>query len=370
MTAETERKAIHDLWPAHIPHLVPSENRMGQPYTDTEHGIVCNCGDVLGWPKDAPASAEVVEVVEHRYDATSAMTGQDNPEVQGYEGAPRPGDGEIYTDPSGIQWKSTAEHPHPDDPRFKYYAQEVPEPPGDDMSEGEAAFLVMSGAYDEPPYDVQEQATATLRRRDLGDDPADEAQVTTQGRPVQDVQLPAVTDEQMAAAGDREGFHRALENEAWQPQGPEDPPGFDGKLPARPTDVLVPADPLDTRVTVIDPTLPYGPEQVEYQLLRIEGQLERGIHFQRFWEERLHYAKVAFELANARALVAATGGDAGTRKAQALLACEQEYMELAVCETMVRSVRECMHTLRSLQTGYQTISNSVGATYRSRPQGA
>lgn len=356
MAAEVERAAIQDLWPAHIPHLPLETNRMGQPYTDTEHGIVCNCGDILGWPENASVPAEVVE---HHYDAaadSSAMAGGD-----------------------------------PEDA--------VPLAGWDDHGDREAAVLAMSGAYGEPPDDVQEQAMAVLRHsepgedpwggHEAGDDPADEAQATHRGRPVQEVQLPAVedrsdlqdsvdalerrhrpdrvTDDQIAAAGealarqDREGFHAALG---------EEPPIPTGTLPARRTDVVIPADPLSGQVMIIDPTLPYGPEDVERQLLRTENQLERGMHFQRYWEERQYHAKVAYTLANARALVRAKGGDAATRKAEALLACIPEYLEMEVCDTMVRSARECMHTMRSLQTGYQTLSNSVGAVMRSRPHGA
>jgi hypothetical protein len=352
MAAETERRAIADLWPEHLPHLPPESNRMGQPYTDTEHGIICNCGDVLGWPKDVPA-------VEHRYDAaadSSAMAGGD-PE----DAVPLADPDPAYYSPVAASEGGSGFIPGPKGGNW--------DDPGDDLSEQEAAALVMSGAYGEPPDDVQEQAMATLRQFDPGDDPADEAQATYLRQPVHDVQLPAVgvTREQIDAAGealarhDREGFHAALG---------EEPPIPVGTLPARRTDVVIPADPLDGQVMIIDPTLPYGPEDVERQLLRTENQLERGMHFQRYWEERQYHAKVAFTLANARALVRATGGDAATRKAQALLDCESEYLEMEVCDTMVRSARECMHTLRSLQTGYQTLSNSVGAVMRSRPQGA
>jgi hypothetical protein len=335
MAAETERKAIEDLWPDHLPHLPPVTNKLGQPFTDAEHGIVCNCGDVLGWPEDAPVRTETVkaEVVEHHYDAAmdpSAMAGEDNPPAQGYAGPPRPGDGETYTDPSGIQWKSTPEHPHPDDPRFKYYGQ-----------------------ADQPSPE------------EYSDDPADEAQAAR----YVDVQLPPVTDEQMARAGqalaegDREGFHQALTSEL-----PEHPPVSGGNLPARRADVVDAEDPIAARITIIDPSLPYGPADVEHQLLDIAARIERGVHFQRSWEERHYYAKVGFELASARALVNADGGDAATRKAQALLACEDEYLELAVCETMIKAIRETMHNLRSLQSGYQTVARSVGASMQNLPQ--
>lgn len=387
MAGETERQVITDFWPGHLEHLAPEGNRMGQAHTDDANGIVCNCGDVLGWPEDrmkqimtdqaktaewtaemhklgqqaadTPAErAPAGQVVEHGYNPAmdqSAMAGadtephsidddpaveaakqtirrpmQDNPspegarrvhegsvqvfqygewmdlppvqQARGYDGPPRPGDGEIYTDPSGTRWQSTAERPHPDDPRFS------------------------AETFGDLAPELFDQAEQFLS----GDDPADEAQASR--RPMRDVHLP------------------------------EEPPVRSGTLPARREDVVVAEDPIAARVNVIDPTLPYGPADVEHQLIDIAARIERGTHFQREWEERHFRAKTAYELANAHALVNAKGGDAATRKAQALLDCRDEYLELAVCDTMMRAIRETMHNLRSLQSGYQTIARSVGAS--------
>lgn len=331
MTAETERQAIRDLWPDHVPHLVPEDNKLGQPFTDVDNGIVCNCGDVLGWPEDAKQAAKEAR-------AREAIEAGDElePAYESYEGPPRPGDGERYIDPSGVGWTSTARNPHPDDPRFKYYAQ------GAEPEE--------YGPWTEP---------------DDYADPADEAQATR----YTDVHLPPVTDEQIARAGealaegDRAGFHEALTGAL-----PDSPPVSGGNLPARRADVVDAEDPIAARITIIDPSLPYGPADVEHQLLDIAARIERGVHFQRSWEERHYYAKVAYELASAHALVNADGGDAATRKAQALLACESEFLELMVCETMIKAIRETMHNLRSLQSGYQTVARSVGASMQNLPQ--
>jgi hypothetical protein len=330
MAAETERKAIEDLWPSHLPHLPPIINKMGQPFTDADHGVVCNCGDVLGWPEDAKAARE------------KAMT-----EV------PRE---HIYTDPSGTEWISTPENPHPDDPR---YQPEVVEHHYDAAMDPSSMAGQENSAWDGSYHDAVEDAEMA------SEDPADEAQAAR----YTDVHLPPVTDEQLARAGealaegDREGFHQALTTGL-----PEHPPVSGGNLPARRSDVVTAEDPIAARITIIDPSLPYGPADVEHQLLDIAARIERGVHFQRYWEERAHNAKIDWELGNARAIIAATGGDVATRRAQALLDCEDEYRELQVCDTMVKAIRETMHNLRSLQSGYQTVARSVGASMQNFPQ--
>lgn len=263
MVAEVERQAIEDLWPKHLEHLPPAANKLGQPRTDVHQGIICTCGEVLGWPQDAPLPVMEATVVEHHYDAPVPPT-----------------IGEMVQDEL------------------------------DTMADG---------------------------------DPADEAQTTYRGRPVEDVHLPPAPDE---AASSRQD-----------------------SLPARRNDVVPGEDPLQSPITIIDPTLPYGPADVEHQLVHTAGRIERGMHFQRSWEEQLHYAKVAYELAYARALSKrAEDGPADVRKALALLDCEGQYLRLSVCETMVRAARECMHSLRSLQSGYQTVARSVGASMQNLPQ--
>lgn len=124
---------------------------------------------------------------------------------------------------------------------------------------------------------------------------------------------------------------------------------------------VVPQDPIVAQLTVIDPTAVYGPAEVEAQLVDIEARLERGQHFQRVWEERAYRTKLAYTLSNAKALIDTRASSADVRRAEALLACQQEYEDMMLAEMMVKAVRETMHNLRSQLSGYQTISRSVGA---------
>jgi hypothetical protein len=123
-------------------------------------------------------------------------------------------------------------------------------------------------------------------------------------------------------------------------------------------------DPLAARVVVIDPTQPYGPLDVERQLLDIAQRLERGVHYQRYWEEREFAAEASYTNKAARERLNATGGAKDVRDAAVHVACEEEWMELRLCQVMVRAVRETMHNLRSLQTGYQTVARSVTESTR------
>lgn len=166
----------------------------------------------------------------------------------------------------------------------------------------------------------------------------------------------AVAYAQAYAAGERDA-------RAEQAQAPA--PFPTSAMPERPADVVPAEDPLNSRVVVIDPSQPYTPADVEAQLVEVLSKLERGMHFQRYWEERAYAAEVAWTMANARAVAKhRSSGAADVRKAMALLDCQREYEEMALCGAMVRAVRETMHSLRSLQHGYQTTSNSVRAHYQ------
>jgi hypothetical protein len=123
-----------------------------------------------------------------------------------------------------------------------------------------------------------------------------------------------------------------------------------------------PADPINAALKAIDPTRIYTPVDVEMQLVDLERRLEQGQVFQRVWEERAYQANVAYTLAEARALVEAKGGSAEVRKAEAILACEDEYLAKLTADHMVKAVRETMHNLRSMLSGYQSIARSIGAS--------
>jgi hypothetical protein len=128
-------------------------------------------------------------------------------------------------------------------------------------------------------------------------------------------------------------------------------------------------DPITSALTVIDPTMPYTPAEIESQLIDLAARLERGVHFQRGWEEQNYRDKLAFELEYNRKLLESERTSADLRKADAIGQCEELFKAKAISDMMVRAVRETMHNLRSLQSGYQTISNSIKSSTQSYRQG-
>jgi hypothetical protein len=128
-------------------------------------------------------------------------------------------------------------------------------------------------------------------------------------------------------------------------------------------------DPITSALTVIDPTMPYTPAEIESQLIDLAARLERGVHFQRGWEEQNYRDRLAFDIEYNRKLLESERTSADLRKADAIGQCEELFRAKAISDMMVRAVRETMHNLRSLQSGYQTISNSIKSSTQSYRQG-
>jgi hypothetical protein len=348
---DTARDHIVRLWPEHLPHLAPEGNKMGQGEITTE-GVVCNCGVILGFPKVQDPEEYLAEDTRGA-EATAVEAGwndlQDEPEHQYDPAADEAQQGPPYAvgdtvTVAGIEFTKHSESPFPEHNPTGYV----------DGDGGNHTYVNPDGsveAHDGPvescrcradgrsPWAdrmIAEQPGATQRAAD-----ADQGQVEGRPRPYPD----------------SDGIPRDHET-------PGSPPAVRGEMPARDLGVVQAEDPIAARVVVIDPTLPYGPQDVEHQLLDINGRIERGVHFQRYWEERHFVAKSDYEICWARAMVKAQGGSADVRKAHALLECEDQWRELQLCEAMVRAVRETMHNLRSLQSGYQTVSRSVNDSMR------
>lgn len=133
-----------------------------------------------------------------------------------------------------------------------------------------------------------------------------------------------------------------------------------------------PADPIVSKVDVIDPTRPYTPAEVEEHILDAVARLERGAHYQRVCEEDLYAKRMKYDLAHARAVVEASkrGGAQDVRSAYALVENEALFNEMMVAKMKVEAIRNTMHSLRSVLSGYQSVSRSVqsamsGSTGRS-----
>lgn len=379
-------------WPDHQSCL-----KSADAFTDPDHGVVCGgCGAILGHPQEDPP-AELEHLAE--------FAGGGNPEPpeqppDTLERVIRRLDAENAQDPDAEEW---------------------PERCGALLSEQIWCNLPAQEEF----YDFCSSDHAVLTAHQIltgsptaGQMAAAQRMLQNQGKrppPVMDVHLPDYIDPDMAedlasqsapfavpvlpTSPDQIEYHKvgdtvtvggipftkhsdmpfpedvfgtgptplsgAGDEAQSQPPQAYQPPQGHQPMPERPADVVPAEDPLNSRVVVIDPSQPYTPADVEAQLVEVLSKLERGMHFQRYWEERAYAAEVAFTIANARAVTAhRSSGAADVRKAMALLDCQREYEELALCEAMVRAVRETMHSLRSLQHGYQTTSNSVRAHYQ------
>jgi len=126
-----------------------------------------------------------------------------------------------------------------------------------------------------------------------------------------------------------------------------------------------PGDPITTPLVLIDPTQPYDSAMVEEHILDAVARLERGSHFQRVCMEEYAESVLAYELKYARALLQADkdGGAADVRKARAMIMCEQEYVTRHVAKMKCSAIETTMHSLRSVLSGYQSVSSSIRAAY-------
>lgn len=327
---DTARDHIARIWPEHLPHLAPEGNKMGQGEI-TEEGVVCNCGVILGFPK-VQDETEYLEEDTRGVETTAVEAG----------------------------WNDLQDEPeHQYNPAADETAQGGPVMPGKDaMATGERTIV---RAEDSMQQDYEQDMATKAREYGNPETHPDgswrcrfDGQLANQHPVDWPGQFHCITPQPYPHPGEPDPVSST----------PGPPPAVRGEMPARDLGVVQAEDPIAARVVIIDPTLPYGPQDVEHQLLDINGRIERGVHFQRYWEERHFVAKSEYEIGYARAMVKAQGGSADVRKANALLACEDQWRELQLCEAMVRAVRETMHNLRSLQSGYQTVSRSVGESMR------
>jgi hypothetical protein len=421
--ADEARRRITAFWPEHVGHLSPEGNRLGSGSIVAKLGVVCNCGDVLGIPEEKDPeeylAADKPEVLpdgrqltpwgdyedpdreiteEEAFAALASPNVPDDVADQATAALRERGPyavGDTVT-VAGMEFTKHSESPFPD--HNTPPAEDWPLPA--DTVEEQRRLGVLPPAEGGPPWDTSngpgpvkvgddEYATrrAAMEAR-LAANPMDvEARAFIHGgmdssgdpvRPEHDnpaeehasrtetvVDLPPMSDEWSdrnlpVPEGDRNDMYAASPR---------------GTLPVRPlTSGVIPQDPLSARVVTIDPSRPYSPADVELQLLEVENKLERGIHAQRYWEERAAAAAIEWEIIynKARASVIGHGGSEKDRHALCLQNPEVElaFREMSGSSAMVRMMRESMHNLRSLQSGYQTLSRSVENSYRGRQPGA
>lgn len=121
-------------------------------------------------------------------------------------------------------------------------------------------------------------------------------------------------------------------------------------------------------VPVIDPSMPYGPAEVERAMLDANRRLELGLKHEANLVAATEQLKIEYELAYARAIERSAGGAADIRKANAVLASERQYRAWHEAQAARDAIRSVTHTLRSTLSALQSVSRSVGVSYGG-PQG-
>lgn len=117
--------------------------------------------------------------------------------------------------------------------------------------------------------------------------------------------------------------------------------------------ITVPQDGMTTR--------PYTPDEVERELVVVLDRIERGAGYLTTQEEKRGAAKMAYEIAFARARFRSDGRSSEQRNDDALLQCLDLYEEWQQLELVCRTAREGMHNLRSILSGLQSVARSIGS---------
>lgn len=120
---------------------------------------------------------------------------------------------------------------------------------------------------------------------------------------------------------------------------------------------------MSPAVPPVDPTMPYGPVEVEKAILDAVARLERGLVHEANLIAAADQLKIEYELAYAKAIERSTGGAADVRKANATLACERQYRAWREAVAARDAMKAVTHTLRSTLSGLQSVGRSVGASY-------
>lgn len=106
---------------------------------------------------------------------------------------------------------------------------------------------------------------------------------------------------------------------------------------------------------------PYTPDEVEREIVDTLDRIERGAGFLTTREEQRAAAKLAYDVAFARARFRSQARSAEQRNDEALLACLELFEEWQMLELVCKTARDGMHNLRSKLSGLQTVSRSIGA---------
>jgi len=378
---------ISEIWPDHVHHKTVGKH----PRWDREQGVICACGDVLGWPNPEHRetySQHLQRVAKEQVDAASAPgrvkgafgtysrpapepeDGEPAAALPGDDNAPEPGD---YPDPEVQELPRHDDDPGPAEPE----EAEVDwgEPPAD---EPEPEHLPISdGAWEDPAVRQAVRATGVHSMVEV-ELPADEAQAGPWGSETTAVTPPPwdeVDGPPKFAVGDQVevgGMTFTKHSESPFPEHNPEPekPSNEGigsdVVPYAGTPIMPTAaeelDPLTGRLAPLDPTLPYTPADVELKIVEILRQLENSELFLRQQLARLHQATHNLDLRYNLAIRKSDARAADQRKADAWIETEKERREATEAEMLVRALRDSQHNLRAQLSGFQSVARSLAVS--------
>jgi hypothetical protein len=91
-------------------------------------------------------------------------------------------------------------------------------------------------------------------------------------------------------------------------------------------------------------------------LANLVDRIESGAQFVSRAEAEYVEAKMTYEMRHAKATIAAHGTNAEVRRAQALLACAEEYRDLLIAEQKVKTASQMLYAFREQLRALQSIS--------------
>lgn len=375
---------IERVWPDHGGHKSGTRHARWS----TAEGVVCACGDVLGWPD--PEHHETYSQYTKRIAAEQVDAASAPGRTQGAFGAysrptPEPEDGEMPVVFGPEYTPEPGDYPEP----------EQPEPEGLPAGDGRKA-------YDDLPYDVPEGPTdGDPWSEDTPDDepepepwpaavptddqvasgdvvtgPVDFAKLADEAQTESDIPpWTEDTDDGSDCAVPGCDTSHAPGSEFCDEHGGtsggevavrEDPGVGQEVVPFAGTPIFPTEgqtlDPLVDRLDPLDPTLPYTPEDVELKIVDIMRAIDRSELFLRQQIAREHAAQHNLDFRYNLAIAQSEAKAADQRKAEAWIATERQRFEATEASMLVRALRDAQHNLRSVLSGYQSVARSLGVS--------
>lgn len=120
---------------------------------------------------------------------------------------------------------------------------------------------------------------------------------------------------------------------------------------------------IQAAIAAIDPTMPYGPREIEEQILDATTRLDRAIAYEAALIVAQFETEKDYKLARARAVWAAQGSNVQKQAAAADIAVEDAFREMVTAQQVCAAMKSVTHSLRSVLSGYQSLAKSVAAAY-------